>query len=73
MIFLKYLLSYKKLNDAYRGGLNSYGLCLIYVAFLENKNLGKSTNHSYCLFGFLEFLTFEFMPHKTMVNLGPGM
>jgi len=71
--FLKYLFAYKKLSDAYTGGINAYGLCLLYIAYLENKNLAQSTNHSSCLFGFLEFFTFEFMPEKTFVNLGPGM
>ena len=32
--FLKYLLSYKKLGDTYTGGLNAYGLCLLYISYL---------------------------------------
>lgn len=35
MIFLKYLFTLKSFNNAYYGGLNSYGLSLMYIAFLE--------------------------------------
>ena len=34
---MKYLFSIKQLNNAYLGGLNSYGLSLMYIAFLEIK------------------------------------
>lgn len=37
ILFIKYLLSYHKLNHSYTGGLNSYGLSLLYASFLEVK------------------------------------
>ena len=39
IIFLKFFLSYKQLNSSYLGGLNSYGLSLLYVAYIESKNI----------------------------------
>jgi len=38
VLFFKYILSYHKLNQSYTGGLNSYGLALLYAAFLEMKH-----------------------------------
>ncbi len=35
IIFMKYILGAHDLSNTYKGGLNAYGLCLLYIAFLE--------------------------------------
>lgn len=39
MIFVKNLLGINKLNRPFTGGLNSYGLCLLYEAFLIEEKI----------------------------------
>lgn len=45
VLLTKFLLSCAGLNESYKGGLNSYGLCLLFVAFLEANDLAKSKDH----------------------------
>lgn len=46
VLLIKFVLSCSGLNESYKGGLNSYGLCLLFVAFLEANNLEQSKDHS---------------------------
>lgn len=40
IILLKYVLKLQDLSNSYTGGLNAYGLCLLYIAYLKvNKKL----------------------------------
>ena len=39
MIFLKNLLGKNNMHKPYTGGLNSYGMCLLYEAFLVEEKL----------------------------------
>lgn len=55
IIILKYFLGLKGQNNSYTGGLNAYGLCLLYKAYLLNFKLLKETNQIKTLFGFIEF------------------
>ena len=43
ILVLKYILSVKKFNLSYKGGLNSFSLVILYIAFIKynNYNEGK--------------------------------
>lgn len=60
VLFLKYALNLAGLNDTYKGGLNAYGLCVLYLAFLRTKRCQNSTNIGRLTRDFLRFLTQEF-------------
>ena len=38
IIFLKYIMGMKSFDIPYKGGMNSYSLSLLYIAFLECTN-----------------------------------
>lgn len=61
MIFLKYLFNYNDFSNTYQGGLNSYGLFLLFLAFLEQKKLFHK-NTSQKVLRFMQFLSEEFNP-----------
>lgn len=70
VIFFKYLLCLWGLNNSYTGGLNAYGLCLFYQAYLMKKQKITSTNYIDTIFGFIEFLlSFEYSTKAINVNL----
>jgi DNA polymerase sigma len=41
ILFLKYFLAEKNLNNTYLGGLNAYGLSLLMIAFKEQRKMQK--------------------------------
>jgi DNA polymerase sigma len=73
VLLIKYALSTKGLNNCYKGGLNSYGLCLLYLAFLGFSGLEKEKNCFIVLQKFLEYYTNEFQNEKTAINIGHGL
>ena len=56
VLLAKYMLNCLNMASSYRGGLNSYGLCLFYIAFLKSSHYEKVKNLGLCLFKFLEFV-----------------
>lgn len=72
VLFLKYALNLVGLHDTYKGGLNAYGLCVLYLAFLRTKKRGNSTNIGRLARDFLRFLTQEFDYTRHAVYLGFG-
>ncbi len=61
----------KGLNNTYRGGLNSYGLSLLYSSFLSYRNLKHSKNHFKCLQNFFKFLKRNFNPETHAIAHNP--
>ena len=57
-------MGYHKLNKSYTGGLNSYGLALLYVAFLEHKKYQIMKDYTRLIFEFINFIFNEFNPEK---------
>ena len=70
ILFLKFALNCNDFTNAYKGGLNAYGLCILYVAYLEVYQLEKSTDHFELLRGFLKFLVMHFNPETQAVYFG---
>ena len=69
ILFMKYLLSKKNMSNSYKGGLNAYGLGLLYVAFLDHYKKKKETHFFECLISFLDFLCDKFDPNLYAVYL----
>lgn len=62
VLIIKYMLNCLDMASSYRGGLNSYGLCLIYIAFLKANSLENEPNFGFCFERFLAFLSkFDWM------------
>ena len=57
VLIIKYMLNCLDMASSYRGGLNSYGLCLIYIAFLKTNSLENEPNFGFCFERFLAFLS----------------
>lgn len=62
---LKYFLRQRKLNESYTGGISSFllfNLLLAYVQYLakEDEGIGKKSNLGDILVGFLQFYGFDF-------------
>lgn len=74
VLALKYALHCRGMMNAYTGGLNSYGLSLLYVAFLHTHKLENATSAGYCLMKFFEFVCREFDPsaHAICLNSFSG-
>lgn len=72
LLFLKYYLAEKNLNNTYLGGLNAYGLSLLMIAFRESRKITKVDTGEF-LMQFIEFVANEFHPGQTSVNLGPDL
>ena len=70
VLFLKFALNCNDFTNAYKGGLNAYGLCILYVAYIEFYNLEKSIEHFKLLRGFLKFLASQFNPEAQAVYFG---
>ena len=70
VLVLKYALNCNNFSNSYSGGLNSYGLSLLYVAFLELNAWEKNTDTGALLFAFLRFLSTTFDPNTQAVFLG---
>lgn len=70
MLFLKFALNCNDLTNTYKGGLNAYGLCILYVAYIEFFQLEKSTEQFEILHGFLTFLSTQFNPEIQAVYFG---
>ena len=70
VLALKFALSCNRLSVAYRGGLNAYGVSLLYLAFVESKGEESFENCGDALLAFLHFLNFEFDPNYTAVFFG---
>lgn len=69
MLVLKFALNCLNLMNAYKGGLNSYGLCLLYVTYLTHAKHEAETCHGLTLLNFMEFLCYEFDPTVHAINL----
>jgi len=72
VLFLKYALNLAGLNDTYKGGLNAYGLSVLYLAFLRTKRCQNSTNIGRLTRDFLRFLTLEFDYVRYAIYFGFG-
>ena len=70
VLFLKYVMHCNQLCITYKGGLNAYGMCILYVAFLEFKNKENDTNAFELLMDFLNFFANEFNPDVQAVCFG---
>lgn len=68
-LVLKFSLNCLQYMNAYKGGLNSYGLCLLYIAFLLSYRKETSSCHGASLLGFLDFVCNEFDPSIHAVSL----
>ena len=51
------------------GGLNFYGLIVLYIAFLIYTNEFNYTDNIDILIKFIKFLAYDFNPHTTAVYL----
>lgn len=69
MLVFKFSLNCLQLMNAYKGGLNSYGLCLLYIAYLVSYHQEQSNCHGSTFFGFLDFVCNEFDPVSQVINL----
>lgn len=56
ILLLKYCLNCLDATNAYKGGLNSYGLSLIYIAFLRSEGLQDNRHLGSVLLRFLSFI-----------------
>lgn len=73
MLFLKFALNCNDMTNSYKGGLNAYGLCILYVAYMEFYNIENSNNQFELLLGFLNFLTSQFSPETQAVYFGTAL
>lgn len=73
MLFLKFALGCNNLCNAYTGGLNAYGLNILYVAYLEEFDFKNSTDHFTTLSHFLKFLSLQFEAKRQKVCFGLGL
>ena len=72
MLLLKFSMNCNGLSNSYKGGLPSYALCVMYVAYIEHLNLEKETNHFELLVGFLEFISTKFDYENDAIFFGTG-
>lgn len=70
--FVKYALNLAGLHDSYKGGLNAYGLSLLYLAFLHTKRCQNSSNVGRLTRDFLRFATQEFDPVRQAICFNFG-
>lgn len=70
VLFLKFALNCNAMTNTYKGGLNAYGLCILYIAYIEFHQLEKSTNNFDLLKGFLKFISTQFSPETQAVYFG---
>lgn len=70
MLFLKFALNCNDMTNTYKGGLNAYGLCILYIAYIEFYQLEKLTDHFELLKGFLKFLSIQFSYETQAVYFG---
>lgn len=69
VLVLKYSLNCLDLMNAYKGGLNSYGLCILYVAFLHEYKHEKEICHGKTFLNFLKFISEDFDYANQAVHL----
>lgn len=70
VLLLKFGLNCNNLSNAYNGGLISYGLGILYVAYIESHNIEHNADHYNALLGFLEFYSLKFDFEKQAINFG---
>ena len=70
ILFLKFAMNCNDFTNTYKGGLNAYGLCILYVAYIEFYHLEKSIDNFDLLRGFLKFLVTQFSPETQAVYFG---
>lgn len=70
MLFLKFALTCNGLSNSYTGGLNSYGLNILYVAYLKRFGQEENGNHFELLLGFLKFISSDFNYQKEKICYG---
>lgn len=68
VLLLKYCLNCLDATNAYKGGLNSYGLSLLYIAFLRSENMSEETRLGRAFLRFLAFVA-AFDPDRSAVFL----
>lgn len=68
LVFLKLILQAHGLNKPYTGGLNSYALTILYVAYLKYHFDPKQNNVS-SLLGFMKFYCKKFNPAESYIDL----
>ena len=73
VLLIKYSLSSKEFNNSYTGGLNSYGLSLLYLAFIGFSKLEEEKNFFLVLIKFLDYYINNFKPENQAINIGHGM
>ena len=69
VLFFKFSLASNKLANAFSGGLNAYGLSILYVAFLVSNSLQNCAEIGFLALKFLRFLTYQFDPRTMGVRL----
>ena len=68
-IVLKDLLKRRDLNNIYKGGISSYALIIVVIAYMHAKQLTDEKNASVVFYGFLEFLSKEFQHEKYGIDI----
>ena len=69
-LFFKFALASNNLSNAFSGGLNAYGLCILLAAFLDHFNYESCTDVGFLAIEFLQFLTKNFNPQIIGVSIG---
>lgn len=70
VLFLKFAMNCNDFTNTYKGGLNAYGLCILYVAYIEFYQLEKSLDNFELLRGFIKFISTQFSPETQAVYFG---
>ena len=70
ILLIKYGLNCNGLSNSYNGGLNAYGLGILYVAYLESHEINSLQSNFETLFNFLEFICFRFDHKKQSIFFG---
>lgn len=73
VLLIKYALSSKEFNNSYTGGLNSYGLSLLYLAFIGFFKLEEEKDFFRVVVLFLEYYCTEFDWEKKAIDIGHGL
>lgn len=68
-ILLKCFLHVRKLNNTYKGGIGSYCLLIMMIAYLKDNNFGFHKDLQYVLMNLLNFYGNSFNPETSGISL----
>ncbi len=68
-VLLKCFLYVRQFNNTYKGGISSYCLFIMIVAFLKEYKMGFYNDYSHILINFLNFYGNNFDPDTTGIDL----